>query len=102
MSKEFIDNEIDEAHQRIKEGDFEGAVEQLKNIKLRIHDESILMDIKEFENGHDKELEERIKTIDSSNKHHFDKHNEQMQQVVKYAKSYLRFYDKLRKENEIY
>jgi len=99
MSKEFIDNEIDEAHQRIKEGDFEGAVEQLKNIKLRIHDESILMDIKEFENGHDKEL---IKTIDSSNKHHFDKHNEQMQQVVKYAKSYLRFYDKLRKENEIY
>ena len=102
MSKEFIDNEIDEAHYLIKKGEYEQAVNQLKDIKLRIHDTQILDKIKEFENEHDKKLQERLRAIDNSNKDPLRKQAEAIEQLSRYAKAYLSFYDKLRKEHEIY
>lgn len=102
MSKEFVDREIDEAHELIKHGEYEQAVNQLKDIKLRVHETEASVEIKNFENEHDKKLEERLKSIDSENSDPLRKQNNAFAQLEKYAKSYLSFYDKLRKTYEIY
>jgi len=102
MSKDFIDNEIDEAHDLIKHGDFEQAVMQLKDIKLRVHDKEILDSIKKFENEHDSVLEQRLREIEKSTVDPLRKQSQIFEQLSNYARSYLSFYDKLRKEYEIY
>lgn len=102
MSKEFVDREIDEAHELIKHGEYEQAVNQLKDIKLRVHEAEAIERIKDFEKEHDDKLTERLKEIDESNKDPLRKQNDAFAQLERYAKSYLSFYDKLRKSYEIY
>ena len=102
MSKDFVDQEIDEAHYLIKQGEFEQAVSQLKDIKLRVHDDKLLDKIDIFERKHDDKLKERLTTIEKDNNDPLRKQSDGMEQVAKYARSYLSFYDKLRKEYEIY
>jgi len=102
MSKDFIDNEIDQAHELIKQGGFEDAVNILKLLKTRIHDDVLISKIKKFEDEHDKKLEERYLEINNSDRHRYDKRDEKMKQLFSYAQSYLHFYDKIRKENDIY
>ena len=102
MSSDFIDREIDEAHYQIKQGNFEAAVSQLKDIKLRVHEPKVVEVIKNFENEHDSKLEERLKKIDGENSDPLRKQSDAIDQVAKYARSYLSFYDKLRKDYEIY
>ena len=102
MSKDFIDQEIDEAHYLIKQGEFEQAVSQLKDIKLRVHEEVVLERIKGFEREHDDMLKERLEKIEGDNSDPLRKQSNGMDQVAKYARSYLKFYDKLRKEYDIY
>ena len=102
MSSDFIDNEIDQAHDLIKQGVYEQSVSQLKDIKLRVHEPKVVEEIKNFEEEHDKKLEERLKSIDGSNNDPLRKQSDAIEQIAKYARSYLSFYDKLRKDYEIY
>ena len=102
MSREFIDREIDEAHELIKRGEYEQAVNQLKDIKLRVHEDDVSSKIKNFEDEHDKKLEERLKNIEKGSLDPLRKQSDAISQLVTYAKSYLTFYDRLRKEYEIY
>jgi len=102
MSKEFVDNEIDEAHHLIKQGAYEQAVNNLKDLKMRIHEQTVLDEIKTFEEEHDTKLQQRLKNIEGNNEDPLRKQNDGAEQVSKYARAYLSFYDKLRKEHEIY
>ena len=48
MANEFIKNLIDQAHGHILNGDSETAIEMLSSIKLRVHEEEPMEEIKKF------------------------------------------------------
>ena len=109
MSKESIDNEMDESYEYIKNGEYAMAVEILKTLRIRFPDQLRfngndinLEDVKKWEQDHDSVLELRIKEIEDSESHPFDKQKKTIKQLYEYAISYFRYYDGLRRENEIY
>lgn len=102
MSKEFIAERIDIAHDLIDQGEYEQAVNVLKNIKLRIHDNSLEKTIKEFETKYDNELKKKINTLNQAYKDAITEVGEEAGIAESYAKAYINFYDKLSKEHEIY
>lgn len=101
MVSEFIRNRLDSAHSLIDEGSFEAAVNLLKNIKLRVHDEVVSDKISVFEKEHDNTLSKRVNDIRSSSKDSLRKQYEELDQYESYAKSYLSFYDRLSKEYDV-
>ena len=102
MSKDFIDNRIDASHNLIDQGDFQGAVNILKNIKIRIHDPVIEQKIKDFEKQHDEEVKNKIEKIQKTYLDSITEYGNESEIAKRYAIAYLNFYDTLRKEHEIY
>ena len=101
MVNEFIRNRVDIAHDMIDNGRFDDAVERLKRIKTRIHNDDLLAQVKKWEEDHDKVLKERLEKIEASNKHPYDKQQESVGQWEKYAEAYLSYYDDLNKQHEV-
>ena len=98
MTNEFITNEINTAHAMINEGVFDQAVERLKMLKNRIHDETILTDIKTFEKEHDDTLDTRLNEINGSSNDQLRKQVDAANQIKSYAVSYLRFFSRIQDE----
>ena len=102
MSKEFIENRVDMAHNAIDEGDPQAAVNILRNLKLRIHDVHLEEEIKKFEKKEDTRFENKLEEINKSGRDPLRKDRNKQIEIIKYAKRYLNFYDRLRKEHDIY
>lgn len=102
MSKEFIDSRIDAAHDLLDQGNYEAAVNILKSIKIRVHDENVEKIISDFETKKDKESNEKLNQIEQVFTDAIEKYGDGSNIARKHAVSYLNFYDKLRKENDIY
>jgi len=103
MSGEFIDNKIDMCHELIEQGEYKNVVEILKLMgEIRIHDESLKEKIEKFEKEHDETLDKRLIDIEHSNDHGLIKQDNRVKEWFSYAVAYLKFYDKLRKEYELY
>ena len=102
MTNEFITNEINTAHAMINEGVYDQAVERLKMLKNRIHDETILTDIKTFEKEHDDTLDLRLKEINGSSNDQLRKQVDAANQIKSYAVSYLKFFSKLTYDHDIF
>jgi len=102
MVNDFILSRIDTAHALIDEQQYEEAVGILKNLKLRIHDPDIEKRIKEFEDSHDRKLHEMLFSIENSNNDPLLKQRDAMNQLKKYAESYLKYYDGLIKKENIF
>ena len=102
MSKEFIDSRIDAAHDMLDQGNFEAAVHILKSIKIRVHDVEVEKQITDFEAGKDKEANDKLSQIEQVFSDAISKYGDGTEIARKRAVSYLNFYDKLRKENDIY
>jgi len=101
MSKEFIDNRIDTAHNLIDEGNPLTAITIMKNLKLRIHSDEVAVKIKEFESKTDDDIEKAIYNINASDKDELRKDHEKKNLMMDWAKRYLDFYDGLVKGYEI-
>lgn len=101
MVSGFIQDRIDTAHALIDEGAYDQAVEVLKNIKYRIHEEGVLADIEQFEKEHDKKLEDMTQGIDTSSDDPLRKNYNKTLQWKKYSQVYLRFYSKLTQQYDI-
>jgi len=101
MSREFIENRIDTAHDMIDQGGFEEAVNLLKNLKLRIHEDAASKEINEFEKNHDEMLRRRLNEIEATNKDPLVKAREENSQWSSYAKSYLSFYSKVTRNFDV-
>lgn len=95
MSKEFVELELDKAHDEINKGDYGGAIERLKNIKLRVHNKEAGETITSFEKKRDNEFNSIVAQIDESGDDELRKDENRGIEIVKYAKSYMNFYDKL-------
>lgn len=102
MSKEFINNRVDVAHNLIDEGQYQGAVELLKNLKVRIHDAGIEISITEFEKTHDSDKDKQIASARQTTGDPIEINAKEALVWSRYAKAYLNFYDKLTKEHEVY
>jgi hypothetical protein len=102
MSKDFIESRIDMAHNAIDEGNPQGAIGLLKNLKLRIHDRDVETKIKDFEERTDHEVEHRMKEISISDDDELRKDANRSKAVVSWAKKYLDFYDRVLKEYDVY
>ena len=102
MSKEFIDSRIDAAHDLIDQGDFDGAVTILKNVKIRIHDPTIERLIREFEQEYDGKAKEKLNKLRKMFEDAIVEAGNEYEIGKSYAIAYLNFYDKLRKEHELY
>ena len=102
MVREFIQDRIDTAHALIDNGQYQEAVELLKNLKYRIHQEEPLQDIDSFETEHDTKLKERLSSIQTSVEHQLIKHSNELDQLHKYATAYLKFYDTLTKDYDLF
>ena len=103
MSKDFIDERIDACHEAIEEGNYIQVPNILKLIgEIRIHDKNIKAKIEMFEKEHDEKLEHDVVEIEKSSADSLRKQRETDKKYYLYAISYLKFYDRLRKEHEIY
>ena len=92
---EFIKSRLDGAHGLIDEGNFEAAVEILKNLKLRVHEDGAEKKIAEFEETRDKQFEKLIKEIEENNPDTYERLAYIEAERKKYAGDYLNFYDDL-------
>jgi len=101
MVSEFIQNRINLAHDMIDQKGFEEAVELLKNLKNRIHEQNIIPEINIFEQEHDQKLKEMINKIDTSSDDPLRKQHNKYEQWKRYAQSYLKFYDNITKKHDI-
>ena len=102
MSKEFIDSQIDMAHDELNNGEYQATVGRLKNLKARIHEPEPSNEVKTFEDEHDKKFKDRLTNIDNDSKDELRKDQEIAEEYYRYALAYLNFFDKLRKEYDIY
>jgi len=103
MSTDFIDSRIDACHEMIENGDFQGVPGILKLIgEIRIHDKNVKEEITKFEKDHDERLEKNLVEIEHSNENALVKQHKTSKEYYLYAISYLRFYDKLRKQYELF
>jgi len=103
MSTDFIDSRIDACHELIEQGDYEKVPAVLKLIgEIRIHDEKVKEEINRFEKEHDERLEKNIIEIEHGNENALVKQHKTSKEHYLYAISYLRFYDNLRKEYELF
>jgi len=103
MSKDFIDERIDACHTMIEEGNFAEVPQILKLIgEIRIHDKDIKEKIRQFEKEHDEKLEKDLMEIEKTNEDSLRKQQKGSRMIYLHSISYLRFYDQLRKDHEIY
>jgi len=100
MSEEHIDGKINEVYDMIEQGYYQEAIGRLKLLKIRFPDD-ILAEVKKWEQDHDSILEMRIKEIEESNDHPFDKKEKAGQQLIKLAEEYFKYYNQIRIEHEI-
>jgi len=101
MVSDFIQNRVDTAHNLIDEGAYSDAVEILKNIKHRVHEEDPRAAIERFENEHDKKLEDLIRSITNNSDDPLRKQHNTIEQWKKYSCSYLNFYSDLIRSHDI-
>lgn len=101
MVSEFIRSRIDAAHAMIDESYFEQAVELLKNIKHRVHEQSVISEINRFEQEHDSKLTQLLSGIHQSGEDPLVKDKNELGQWKKYSQSYLKFYDRISKDYDI-
>ena len=103
MSTDFIDSRIDACHELIEQGDYKSVPEILKLIgEIRIHDEKVKEEINRFEKQHDEQLEKNLLDIEHSSLDALNKNAKASKEYYLYAISYLKFYDNLRKEYELF
>jgi len=103
MSKDFIDERIDACHEALENGEYGNIPSILKLIgEIRIHDQDLKEKIRQFEKQHDEKLERDIMEIEKTNEDSLRKQQKEQKMYYLYAVDYLRFYDKLRKEHELY
>jgi len=103
LSSDFIDSRIDACHELIEQGDYKSVPEILKLIgEIRIHDKDVKEEIGKFEKTHDEQLEKNLMDIEHSNLDALNKEAKFNREYYLYAISYLRFYDRLRKEYELF
>lgn len=101
MSKEQVDEKMDMAYNMIEAGEYGEAVNVLSQLKIKCPPE-LLTQIKEWEGEKDKQLEKSFATIDQKNIHNLEKENEKLVKIKDYSWDYYIYYNKLRRENEIY
>lgn len=97
---EFFKNRLDVAHALIDEGEFDGAVEIIQNLKTRIHDESILGKLTLHDNKTKKEYMEQYTECGKIGDPY--ESFKKAQEIRKWrAQEILRFYDKLVIEHDL-
>lgn len=95
MSQEFLIDRINTAHELLDNGQVEGALWVLKNIKLRIHEPEILVTIKEKEKKVQNEYNSRYSNIHGDPAAQMEKLSELNLWRIK---ELLTFYDTIVKE----
>jgi len=97
MVNEFLMNRVNTAHSLLDEGQVEGALWVLRNIKLRIHDPNVINKIKDKE----KTVENEYKTRYSSISGDATRQMEQLSDLNLWRiKEYISFYDQILREHE--
>jgi len=103
MSTDFIDQRIDACHELIEQGDYGSVPGILKLIgEIRIHDKDLKTMIEQFEKSRDERLEKNILEIEHTNENALVKDHKKAKEQYLYAIDYVRFYDNLRKEYELF
>jgi len=101
MSKELVDNKMDIAYNLIEEGNYLEAVNMLSQLKIKCPPE-LIKEVKDWEDKKDKQLEKMIADIDDKNIHTIDKEQEKYSKLRDYSWDYYMYYNKIRRENELY
>jgi len=92
MVNEFLLNRVNTAHSLLDEGQVEGALWVLRNIKLRIHDPNVINKIRDKE----KTVENEYKTRYSSISGDATRQMEQLSDLNLWRiKEYISFYDQI-------
>jgi hypothetical protein len=105
MPSEYYKNKINEAHEHLNQGDMEGAIDILHNLKIRIHDVIAYQKAVEKEKQIDEKYKQEYK--DETDKYgdpleRFAKASDFLSKLEKWRVSEtLKFYDYLGKEYDI-
>lgn len=98
---EFFRNRLDTAHALIDEHDYDTSVEIIQNLKTRIHDIDILTKINTHDIEVEKEFNNRYVSLSSRSGEPYEQYKELMNLKKWKAQEYLKYYDKIIRENDI-
>lgn len=98
---EFLRNRINIAHGLIDEGQYDEAVELLKNLNNRIHDVSIITNVKVTTADIDKQYQSNLVALSTKAGDPYEVFRSALLLKKNKAENYLRFYDNLLIKHEL-
>lgn len=98
---EFFKNRLDTAHALIDEGNYDEAVELLKNLNTRIHDTQISTDINITTSDIDKQYTSNLMALSSKAGDPYESFKNVLALKKWRSQQYLRFYDNLLIKHEL-
>ena len=98
---EFLRNRINVAHNMIDEGNYDDAVEILKNLNNRIHDTSIITNINTTTTEIDKQYKAGLASVSTKMGDPYENFKSALGLKRNRAENYLRFYDNLLIKHEL-
>ena len=98
---EFLRNRVNVAHNMIDEGNYDDAVEILKNLNNRIHDTSIITNIKMTNEEIDKQKKASLASISTKMGDPYENFKSALLLKKNRAENFLRFYDNLLIKHEL-
>lgn len=101
MSKEYVDNKMDEAYEMIEQGGYLQAVDKIRQLKIKCPSD-ILKDIIEWEEKKDNQYTNKTNEIEATNMHIFDKETKKLSTAKDYAWDYYKHYNKIIREYDVH
>lgn len=98
---EFFQNRLNVAHGLIDDGQYDEAVELLKNLNTRIHDTSISTNIHVITGDIDKQYQGNLVSLSSKAGDPYESFRNALALKKWRSQEYLRFYDNLLIKNEL-
>ena len=98
---EFFQNRINVAHSLIDEGNYDEAIEVLKNLDSRIHDTTVATNIHTTISDIDKQYQTNLIAISSKLGDPYENYIAALKLKKWKSQQYLRFYDNLLMKHEL-
>jgi hypothetical protein len=98
---EFFRDRLNVAHALIDEHDYDTSVEIILNLKSRIHDTDILTKINMHDNEVEKGYNDRYTALSSRSGEPYEQFREFTTLKKWRAQEYLKYYDKISRENDL-
>jgi len=98
---EFFKNRIDTAHALIDEGQWDTAIEIVQNLKIRIHDATVLTQINMHDSEVEKEFNIRYQNIASKAGDPTQSYTQLVMLKKWRSQEYVKYYDHMLREHDI-